>query len=317
MIPSIGIQDGKDYDPLFAEIIDQIKNHSEQTEDDALLLFVGSTGSGKSTLAAHAITRYDPTATVECVGLTKDAFLDILKLAIKQYKEGRKNNTAWYDEVDADKLRSMSSWVVDLNRFYMTNRIFKILHCWCWPSVDTLTKTLIEVRVNGIFFCKKGSTPREYIFYPKDSLNRLYNKYGGITNNILLKHEDDFGLYKGHYRKCEGKFWEAYSVKKLTQAEKIATDFFDKHASESITYGKASKMLGLTRPALMNLLPTLEKEGVRKIGEPMTESTIEKIRMWYETSKNKEKALEKEPLSDFQGRPTINRAEEKPAEPPN
>lgn len=264
----------KPHDDGLSFVVETLQKHMRAAEDDGLLVITGAPGTGKSMLAMHLVSRYSKKPKAEQFALTQESFARAHQRA-KEASLRKDYDGAFvvYDEADVNRRASLTQWNRDLINLYMTNRVFQLLHVWCWPSLHLLDQAFVQERITGVFFIatKDKDRPRRYVYYPRASLLKMVDAGINLTHHALKKHASKYGYYVGWFRKYEGELLEAYKEIKIESAGQIDESFHEKYAKGRKRYSlqKAAATIGVgfntARKALMSALALglIEESTVR------------------------------------------------------
>lgn len=254
------------HDEGLSFVVRSTKKHMVDNEDDTLLVIVGPPGSGKSMLAMHLVSEFTPSPSAEQFALTQESLARAHDRAVKWFHEGVPDRYVVYDEADVGRRQSLSEWNKDVLSLYMTNRIFGILHVWCWPSLHLLDQAFVQERVNGVFvvLSKERTRPRRYVFFTKSEITKLIEDNVRLTFHNLKKHAPNHAYYLGWFRKYEGPLLEAYRQVKIEAASTISNGFGEKYGQAEKKYSaeKAAKVIGCGRVTMLHALKYALNEGL-------------------------------------------------------
>lgn len=246
---------GKLHDEGLSFVVKSTKQHMTENEDDTLLVIVGPPGSGKSMLAMHLVSEFTPDPLAAQFALTQEALAKAHDQAVRWFHEGVPDRYVVYDEADVGRRQSLSEWNKDILSLYMTNRVFGILHVWCWPSLHLLDQAFVQERVAGVFvvLSKEKNLPRRYVFFPKAAITKLIEENVRLTFHNLKRYAPERAYYLGWFRRYDGPLLEAYKKVKIDAASTISNGFGEKYGKgEEKTYSimAAAKKIGCNRMTL-------------------------------------------------------------------
>ncbi|MFH1828457.1 MAG: hypothetical protein ABH824_04290 [Nanoarchaeota archaeon] len=254
------------YDEFLEKCLDSAKARILSQDDDSLILVVGDTGSGKSHLSLHMFERYlGKEASIDYCGLNKSSIAKALKAATDKPLP----RCLWVDEANINKRDSLSKFNKDMIDLYFSIRGLQIFHVWCNPSLDMMDKFFIEERIKGIFYItNKNPKVRLYYYFKKESILKIYNKYGHLKLPLLYKIRKKYAYYRGWFKVYDGFLLEDYLKKKDDRMEEKVANFYDKWSEKEIenlnfvTIPKMSKLTGLSLQTVYNYVKILDGKDI-------------------------------------------------------
>ena len=213
------------YDELLEQFAEQLRNR-QQSDDDALLLSIGSPGSGKSMLnmhLGHLIARDN--WSMDCVGFDAATY----KAALNYVKDFEKDKCVLNDEANIGKRDAITKKNKQLIDMFLAIRGLNIIHLWCNPSAEMMDKFFIKERILGFILvrkAKKQTTVRQYYYFPAKKLLAILEKYKTLDLNILTKVRKKYAKFGGWFKDYTGELKEEYLEKK-TARMKLKIEMLD------------------------------------------------------------------------------------------
>jgi ABC-type dipeptide/oligopeptide/nickel transport system ATPase component len=255
----------KDYDEWLETTVNGVKEHIKDKNDDFLVLIVGATGSGKSHLGLHILEQYlGEQASVNLIGLDKEGIAGGLQSAKNQPLP----RFFMADEANLSKRDAMSKWNKELLDLYFAIRKLQIFHIWCNPSLDIIDKPFIEEKIKGfIYIPSKTKNARVYFYFTKQSLIKIYEKYGDLKLRTLHKVRKRYAYYRGWFKEYNGFLKEEYNKKKDSRMDTKVDEFAEKwgmkQKDDSIfRRGFVGKLLGLHKGTIKKYQDILVERGL-------------------------------------------------------
>jgi hypothetical protein len=227
---------GQPVDDMLPKIILSMKKSMELNNDDSLVMISGLTGVGKSTLEQHIMTIYCEKPDPADICITRKSFAQRQLVATKRGLNKEKDVVLAYDEAGVTGKNHGQSFIKDIQDLYMINRAAGILHLWCWPNFKGITRSFIDERIRGVFFCftKSANRPRKYVFYTKDGIMSMLDKGIELTTHNLKTNRHKYGYYIGCFTKYAGVLTEGYAQNKKESIIQMSQDFASKHGGVAI-----------------------------------------------------------------------------------
>jgi len=249
MIKTI-VEEGRDYDRNFENVISSISTSTNENDDDFLLLAIGATGTGKSMLMLHGMELYmKDKATVKHIGLNRQSFASALKLSKSEPLPRFCGN----DEANISKRDALTKYNKDLIDLYFAIRGLNIFHWWNNPSIDMLDKHFIKERIKGVIYIttKDRNRPRVYYYFRKEDLLKMLEKYGNLELRTIKKIRKEYAYYKGWFKDYKGNLLKSYLDKKGHRMNEKVDDFFLNYGQgeDMISAVNLRKELGISRSA--------------------------------------------------------------------
>ena len=188
------------------KIAKKVKKTIKKKNDDHLLMIAGTTGTGKTTLSFHYLKYFlGEEPEIKYIGLNEKDYATALSAA-KAKKEDR---YCVYDEANVSKRDHAKTYNKDLIKMFFSIRGLNMLHIWSNPSVDMIDKPFIEERIKGLILITNKSSPRNYLYFTKKSLIKIFTKHKKLTHDVLKKNKD-LAWYKGFFFDYEGNLKDDY-----------------------------------------------------------------------------------------------------------
>lgn len=235
---------GRRVDPMFEQVITTVRTNIHKKDDDFMIMCGGSTGTGKSSLMFHAYEAYDEQPSINHIGVNQKTFATALKNA----KEQSSNRFCANDEANISKRGHATRWNKELLDLYFSIRGLQIFHWWNNPSLEIIDKPFIEERIKGFIYIytKDMNIPRQYYYFRRDDLLKLYLKHGNLKLQTLRKHGKRYAYYQGWFRKYNGSLWKPYlELKDLRMGERVE-DFYFEFGDEVYNMTALAKLLGVS-----------------------------------------------------------------------
>jgi energy-coupling factor transporter ATP-binding protein EcfA2 len=275
----------KPYDDDFKILISSILKKISK-DDDYLLMCVGDTGCGKSVLTLHAYEIVDPdNCSINNISFCPEDHASAMQALMS--KEGIRFIAN--DEANIQKRNSTTKYNKDLIDLYFSIRGLNFFHWWNNPSLDIIDKVFIKEKINGVIyiFNKETKYPRGYVFFSKEAMLKIIDKYKTITLDILKKNKGKYATYQGWFRDYKGKLREPYSKKKKERMENKVNDFFTKYGGDLLKPNDVAKELHITTQCVRDRTTKLIEREELIEGEDYTISSQTGHRLYTENGAEK------------------------------
>jgi len=215
-------------------LIPQVKSHMQRSNDDCLILTVGTTGTGKSHLNMHMVENYSyGKADIGQVCLNREDFALNLDRVAKMEDVDKK--VLLFDEFDAARRQGSSKWNIQIIDTFFKIRGLKIFHLWCCPSLEWIDRKFVTERIRAIIFIddkREGSRDYYYIsnFDTDMMVVKILDEFGDLslpTLRKVAKNPHKFVKYRGWFRRYDGYLRSAYDEKKDEKMVNVTETFRD------------------------------------------------------------------------------------------
>jgi len=229
-------------DKQFVHNIKNISSHIE-ADDDFLILAIGPPRTGKSNLWLYGLEIHlGDKASVDFIAQTKESFANALDKA----KDMPLPRAVLFDEASINKRKATSSFTTDIIEMYQVIAGLNILHFWATPSIEMMEKNFIEERIKAVvLFTSKNPNIRPYYWFDVNTILAIKAKYDNLSLPLLRRIKKKYAVYRGYFRKYNGKLLSDYLDGKETRMRQVITNFREKHGSIAETDNGMVKVSGL------------------------------------------------------------------------
>lgn len=255
---------GQPFDAGLRNVISWIRDHIIGSQDDDwLMLCVGGVGTGKSRLMLSSYEYFDPEgASLDYVGINREDHAKALqKASVKQFRR-----FCGYDELNISRRNVNEEYQRDLLQTFNEIRGKNIFHWWNNPTMQLIDRIFIQERIRGLIFIftKDQHRPRQYYYFRRTELLKVYDDFkGNLSQNVLKKAgKMGYAWFRGWFRNYEGGLLEEYLARKTQKMDDTIETFAEKWGlGVKYKYAEAARKLGVSAETVKNKIMKFAGDG--------------------------------------------------------